>query len=309
LVFSAAGAQAAPKAKAKGGGGGGGSFCASAWREGNSLAKQGKLRQAMEWMLKCAQATCIPVIRNECTSRVSKIEADIPSIVASVVDASGKNVSDVQVEMDGELLASHIDGRGIPVDPGEHMFNFKTDKSTLGTQKAMIPQGQRNVPVTLNLSSTTAAAAAVESAPAAGVPAESAAPEATVATSAEEPRARTETKSGGGPGIGTYSLAVLGLAGVGGYGLLTYWGNKDNKLLEACAPDCKQSSVNHIKQLYTAGKISAGIGIAALAGATILFLTSGSSSGSREVASSGSNYQFGVAPTATGGMAAFSGSF
>ncbi len=318
LVFSAPEASAAPKGKPKAAasGGGGGSFCASAWREGASLTRQGKLRQAMEWMLKCAQATCKPVIRKECTARVTAIEADIPTIVPSVVDASGKAMSEVQVEMDGELLASHIDGRGIPVDPGDHMFTFKTDKGAIGTTKANIPQGQRNVTVTLNVSGAAApagaSAAVAAAAPAdsagAGAPAESGGgAEAAVATSSEEPRARTETKSGG-PGFGTYSMAVLGLAGLGGYGLLTYWGNKDNKLLEACTPDCKPSSVNHIRQLYTAGKISAAVGIAALAGATILFLTSGSSN-SHEVASSGSSYQFGVAPTASGGMAAFSGSF
>jgi len=63
------------------------------------------------------------------------------------------------------------------------------------------------------------------------------------------------------------------------------------------------------RQLYTAGKISLGVGAAALVGATILFLTSGSSSSGKEVASSGPSYQFGVAPTATGGIAGVSGSF
>jgi hypothetical protein len=238
--------------------------------------------------------------------QVSKIDGETPSIVPVVVDASGKNMSEVQVEMDGELLASRIDGRGIPVDPGDHVFTFKTDKQTLGTQNASIPQGQRNVAVTLDMSLAKIASTA----PAEGAPAAAAAtgPEPAVATSSEEPRARTAARSGG-PGLGTYSLAALGLAGVGGYGLLTYWGNKDNKLLEACAPDCKPTSVQHIRQLYTAAKISVGVGAAALIGATILFLTSGSSSSGNEVASSRPSYQFGLAPTPTGGIAGVSGAF
>jgi hypothetical protein len=306
FVFSATAAQAAPKkkAKAKGkAGGSGGDFCASAWREGESLATSGKLRQAMEWMLKCAQPTCKAGIRKECTTRVSQIEADIPTVVPAVTDASGKHLSEVQVVMDGELIASRIDGRGISVDPGEHEFEFKTDKGTLGREKALVPQGQRNVPVTLNLTAPAQPAASAEAAPAGG------GQEAAVATSSEEPQPRPEADSSGGPGFGTYALGVLGLAGVGGYGLLTYWGRKDNQLLEACRPDCKQASIDHIRRLYLAGWVSLGVGVAALAGSTILFLTSGSdSSGGNEVASAG-RFRFDLAPTASGGFAAFSGSF
>ncbi len=308
LISSGTGYAAPPKGKPTPPPGGfpAGS-CQSFYHEGHELVKQGKLRQSMEWMLKCAQVkTCNQIVHKECMRQVSKIEADIPSIVPVVVDASGKNMNEVQVEMDGELLTSRLDGRGIPVDPGDHAFTFKTDKETLGTQNATIPQGQRNVAVTLDLSLSKVASTA----PAGGAApaAAEAAPEPAVATSSEEPRARTAAKSRG-PGLGTYSLAVLGLAGVGGYGLLTYWGNKDNKLLDACKPDCKPSSVQHIRQLYTAGKISLGVGAAALVGATVLFLMSGSSSSGNEVASSGPSYQFGVAPTATGGIAGVSGAF
>jgi hypothetical protein len=315
FAFSA-GAQAAPKkSKTKSSSAGSASnFCASAWKEGDTLAKGGKLRQAMEWMLKCAQPTCKAAVRKQCTASVSQIEADIPTIVPSVTDASGKHLSDVHVVMDGELLASRIDGRGIPVDPGEHEFEFKTDKGSLGTQKAMVPQGQRNVSVNLNLAGAGnggggggGPTASSEAAPAAG-----GGEEAAVATSSEEPRSREQASSSDGPGFGTYALGVLGLAGVGGYGLLTYWGNKDNQLLDACSPDCKPESLDHIRKLYFAGKVSLGVGIAALAGATILWFTSGSSD-KTEVASSRSdfrsNLRFDVAPTAAGGFAAFSGTF
>ncbi len=103
-----------------------------------------------------------------------------------------------------------------------------------------------------------------------------------------------------------YLLGTLGIAGLGGAGLLTYWGRKDNEQLARCAPDCSQGSVDHIKKLYLAADVSLGVGAAALATSVIWFIASPSS---KEKPASQATYRFDVQPTPTGGFAAVSGRF
>jgi hypothetical protein len=60
----------------------------------------------------------------------------------------------------------------------------------------------------------------------------------------------------------------VGVAGIAGYGLLTYWGRKDNDKLAECSPACNPAAVDHIRKLYTIADVSLGVGIAALVGGT-----------------------------------------
>jgi hypothetical protein len=102
-------------------------------------------------------------------------------------------------------------------------------------------------------------------------------------------------------------LGGLGLAGLGGYALLTYWGRKDNADLDLCSPTCPWSDVQHIQKLYIAADISAGVGVLALAASTWLFVRSGSSS--NEVAAKPRSYVLDVKPTSSGAFATVSGAF
>jgi hypothetical protein len=115
-----------------------------------------------------------------------------------------------------------------------------------------------------------------------------------------------EVASKGGPGAMPYLLGTLGIAGLGGAGLLTYWGRKDNAELAQCAPNCSQESVDHIKKLYLAADVSLGVGAAALATSVIWFIASPSS---KEKPASQTTYRFDVQPTPAGGFAAVSGRF
>jgi hypothetical protein len=106
---------------------------------------------------------------------------------------------------------------------------------------------------------------------------------------------------------GAYVLGGLGLAAMGGYALLTYWGRKDNADLDLCSPNCPWSDIQHIQRLYIAADISAGVGVLALAASTWLFVRSGSSS--TEVAAKSRSYVLDVKPTSSGAFATVSGAF
>jgi|SRR5579859_830194 len=109
-----------------------------------------------------------------------------------------------------------------------------------------------------------------------------------------------------GPGVAPYVVGAVGLAGIGAFGLFTYWGRMDNQKLSDCAPYCAPSSVDHIRKMYLAADVSLGVGIAGLGAATTWLLLS---SGSPKKERSSPPVALGVAPTPSGGFATIAGSF
>src|SRR5262249_49517833 len=83
-------------------------------------------------------------------ARFAQIQADIPSIVPVVTDETGATRDDVQVKMDGEILTSRLDGRALPVEPGNHDFSFEVGGLAV-SQKILMMEGQRNRQIAISL--------------------------------------------------------------------------------------------------------------------------------------------------------------
>jgi hypothetical protein len=101
-------------------------------------------------------------------------------------------------------------------------------------------------------------------------------------------------------------LGGAGVLGVGSGALLTYWGKKDNDALAQCSPRCAQASVDHIPNLYVAADIAFGAGGVALAVASVLIATSGSSA---EKSVQRLGVRVDVHPTASGAMGSVGAAF
>jgi hypothetical protein len=311
--------------------------CKAAYKGARQLEQSAKLRQARDMLLTCAKATCGALLKQQCTNLYLQLDQDIPSVVPLVTDDAGAPRVNVQVTMDGEVLTSRLDGRSLPVDPGLHEFSFSSDTGVFATQSIMIVQGQRNRPlsVALHAGEKRGKRTALGPASAAGIDAkasldkpavdkqsiekpaaeptasekvvpEKAAPEKSAVDDAlsEGPSPNVHPKSG--PGPLPYVLSAAGLAGIGGFALLSTWGSKDNEALSACAPDCSPDSVAHIKRLYIAADVSLGVGIAALGTGLYMLLAS---PGSKEAPPTQAKYHFDVKPGPSGGFASLSGSF
>jgi hypothetical protein len=115
-----------------------------------------------------------------------------------------------------------------------------------------------------------------------------------------------ESQSTSGMSALTYSLGGVGLIGLGGFGLLTEWGRRDNRMLAQCSPSCPQATVDHIRRLYIAADISLGVGIAAIGAACWVYVSSRST---KEERSSRESVVFDLQPTKSGALLALSGSF
>jgi hypothetical protein len=257
--------------------------CELTYKRALKLEREGKLLQAQaEWQA-CAKSVCGRFMQRECTIRYEQVLADTPSIVATVTDADGASVVDVEVTMDGDLLASRIDGRAISIDPGLHEFSFERNETVVATQKIVILQGQRNHPLSVKLErpKEPLPMAVVAPPPEPRVP-----PAALSALPAAAPKRPSM--------LGPYTLLSTGLAALGGFGVLTYWGRNDNDKLTQCAPNCLQASVDHVRDLYLAANISLSVGIVAIVtGGSWLFR----------------NYGVSVQPTPSGSYASIGGLF
>ncbi len=305
--------------------------CRIAYKKAQALEASAHLREARDMLLACAKATCGRFLQHECSARYTRIDSDIPSIVPLALDETGAPLVDVKIEMDGEALASHLDGHALLVNPGLHEFSFNRQGSNPVFEKIMIVQGQRNRTISVSLQASASppapapvpAAPVVQSAPpvvasapppakVAATPAPEPAPAATPAPApaplspSEDARVVTTVPPSNLPTILSFVLGGTGLVAVGTGALLTVWGRRDNKLLADCSPGCRPESVTHIRKLYIAADISFGVGAAALA-TSVWFLATRLASDDYSPAST--NLGVAVQPTPSGAVAAVSGRF
>jgi hypothetical protein len=293
----------------------------TAYKHGVEANKGGHVREARSSFAACAEATACGGLVPKCRALYDRLGADMPSVVPIVTDENGAPRVDVEVKVDGELLTSQLDGRGLPVEAGLHEFVFSTDRGVFATEKVMIAEGQRNRPLAVTMGGAKVASVAAGTVPSQPVAAEAkAAPEGDKATpqkTTTEDEVRSTgrgERSGGGDwamprSVFPYVLGGVGLAGVAAGGLLTFWGNKDNTDLQtSCSPTCRPSSVNHIKTMYIAADISFGVGAAALAVTTFLFATSRSTESAARPPSHEA-LSVDVQPTKSGAFASVSGAF
>jgi hypothetical protein len=305
LVVAAQSVEAKAKKKTSKRKGKAPSACVVSYKQGIALVQEQRLIEARKAMVMCSQPTCGVALRKECKIRFAQLKEEIPSVIPSATDEKGAPMTDVEVSMDGALLTAEVDGRAVEVNPGVHEFSFSNAKGIIGKQKIDIPVRQRNRPISVSLAGGAgekSAAVAAAPAPTTAAPPvvsqaalEASSPEAPAdraeqAASSDDPpgmlRAKatdTEPKAKG-RGFAPYFFGVVGLAGLGGYGLLTYWGRKDNDALGECSPDCPTENIDHIRKLYLGADVSLGIGVVALATSTWLFLRSSGSSSHEGVA-------------------------
>lgn len=284
--------------------------CARSAERAAEDMKQGKLRRARQAFAECAEPRCGSG-NQRCRSALSRLDEDIPTVVIVAKDKSGAELTEVRVSMDGEPLTDHLDGRGLPVDPGTHDFVFATAGGEQHQEKLLILEGQHNRLVSVQLEAVASPASPPVPQPATGLTTAGAEPAPLPAKQLDvkpPPRAAaapSNTEDSRPTPVLTYVLGGVGLAAVGSSFLLAHWGSEDNLRLDRCAPNCSRDSVDHVSNMYLAADITLGAGVVALGAATWFYLAR---PGGEERPPS-SAYRFDVKPLASGGMASVGGSF
>jgi hypothetical protein len=117
--------------------------CVDANGKGQELRREGKLTVAREQLQTCANPSCPAMVRDDCTKRLNELEGAQPTIIFDPKDGSGHDLSTVTVTMDGHPFAEKLDGKALPVDPGEHEFTFTVADQAPVTDNVVIKEGEK----------------------------------------------------------------------------------------------------------------------------------------------------------------------
>jgi hypothetical protein len=222
------------------------------------MRDRGKVIEARELFRVCARTSCPAVVRKDCSKWLAEIEESVPTIVIAARGPSGADIIDLKVSVDGEVVATRADGKPIAINPGEHTLRFEAEGVPPKTEPVVIRTGEKNRMLRVELGAGTS-----ETKPKPVV--------------AEPPQGEPVVAPSSGPPAGFWILGGLGVVALGSFAYFGVTSKSDlDDLRATCAPYCPQSELDSVKSRMLVADISLGVGIASLAVATVLLVTSGS---------------------------------
>jgi hypothetical protein len=116
--------------------------CLDAAEDGQKLRDGGAYRRARERFIACAADECPGEVRKGCVGWLGELDKLIPTVVFRA-HAHGKEVADVRVTVDGEVVAERIDGKPVALDPGEHHLRFERSGEMEIDETAVVVAGEK----------------------------------------------------------------------------------------------------------------------------------------------------------------------
>jgi hypothetical protein len=228
--------------------------CIANNERGGALRARGELSAARAAYLHCAEDACPGVIRDECQSLVKSIDAAMPTVLLAAKGPRGDDVLGVRVFVDGREHPPGVDGRPLPVDPGEHTFRFES-RDQVRELRAIIREGEKHRALQVELAARE--------------------PPQTRLKPTGEPAPLSERPAGTRPVPPlAYVLAATGFVALGSFGYFALRGNAQQSDLQArCAPSCPPEEARSMHGKYLAADVSLALAALSLGGATYVYVT------------------------------------
>jgi hypothetical protein len=208
--------------------------CITAYEQAQTLRKDGKFIDAREQAQLCSRDACPAILVKDCTRWIGELDASTGSVICEAKTTSGKELTDVRVTIDGNVVTSRLDGRPIPVDPGKHRIHFERRGAT-HDETALVREGEKNRRITATF-----------------------------------PDAPVESK---GLPTGFWIFGGISIVALGTATFFALDGMAKKDDLEACKPRCSPSEVDSMSASFTVADVALGAGVVAVA-ATIYLLLS-----------------------------------
>jgi hypothetical protein len=221
--------------------------CANAYEQAQRTRNEGLFRASRDQLLVCAQDLCPPVLRNECVKWLGEIDAAMPTVLIVALDGAGNEISDVAVTVDGTKVLDRLNGQALPVDPGVHTFRFSRAGSDTIEQKVLIREAEKRRPVSVTFAANASIA----------------------------PEKPATPSDGSSVPAGTWILGGVGVVAIGLSIPMYLSAQKSRSDLEARCGDrgvCDPSEGDSLQRKFLYGDIALGVGVIALASATILWI-------------------------------------
>ncbi len=138
--------------------------CISFHVQGQKLRASGRFTEARDLLRECLHPACSPILRADCASLLEAVEKETPTVVLAA-SAAKNDLVEVSVYEGERLIASRLDGRPIPLDPGLHTLRFETGDRAPLERTIVVHAGEKNRLVSVSFESAEQGAAPPESAP------------------------------------------------------------------------------------------------------------------------------------------------
>jgi hypothetical protein len=128
--------------------------CIAAAERGQQQRRDGQLQSAQTTFVRCQQAECPPAIVKDCTTWLEEAQQSQPTIVVSARDQTNRERTDVVLSIDGQHVSNKLDGRPIPLDPGQHTLVVEWSEGPPTSIDLLAREGERQRMVDVRLQST-----------------------------------------------------------------------------------------------------------------------------------------------------------
>jgi hypothetical protein len=242
--------------------------CIVASNEGQVLRDEHKLVEATARFSLCARDVCPALVRKACLEWRGEVETQLPTVVLAARDATGHDLLEVRVLVDGKPLVEKLDGSAVAIDPGPHVVRFESAGRAPAEQDFILREGEKNRLVSVVVG------------PAVAVPGPTPAPAASnrggSGLSSGVVADRGEVRPHRPWPVASFILAGVGAAALGSFAYFGISGQADrNSLEQTCAPSmtCDPSDVASMRTKLIVADVSLGVGIVSLAVSLYLVIT------------------------------------
>jgi hypothetical protein len=189
----------------------------------------------------------------------------IPSVVISA-RSSQRDELNVRVYVDGKLVANHLDGRPLELNPGSHKFRFESEKYPAEERQLLIVPGEKLRAITVTLGASER-----EAPPLAAAPSESSSVAEPALTA--EPAPPPVLKPSRPIPAASYVFGAVALAGLGSFTGFALWALDERETLDSsCRPACTSSQVDSVRTKLIVADASLGLALASAVTATVFYI-------------------------------------
>jgi hypothetical protein len=249
--------------------------CARAAEKAQQLRIDGHLMDARGALHACLRPACPKVIRSYCTRWFDEVESDLPSVVVSVHDASGNDLSGVTLTVDSKIEDSWRAGLPIELDPGEHLFRYERAGSKRLETRVRVSLGEKKRLLSVTLEEAMDGfqeAAPEETLVASDVPEDS---EIAAAPSKTPPLSSQTSEPAHRKRVAAWVMSGTAVAALGSFAYFGITGRSDlSQLRHDCAGHCASSKVDAAWDKLIIADVSLGLAVLSTGLATWLFVAS-----------------------------------
>ncbi len=222
--------------------------CLAAHVEGQKLRHAGEFLVAKARFRACSEEVCPAVLRDECAGWLSEVDAAQPTLIVTVRDERGNDLSDVTVHVDGARVADRITGLALPVDPGKRTLRLATSQGKERILELVVHEGEkaRRIDAVIPLG-----------------------------PSPDGPPA-PETTDHEKPSVLAYALGATGLISLGVFAVLGVSVNgRFTDLRTSCAqaPGCTSDDIHRVRRDAVIADVALAVSVVSLGAAAVLLLT------------------------------------